>query len=73
MPIDPKILIQRVRDASARLQQAQDLETKAIIEALRHDAVRQADVVRASGYSREHLRRLAREHGIEPRREASDG
>lgn len=71
MAIDPQILIQRVRDASSRRQQAQDLETKAILEALRHDGVRQADVVRASGYSREHLRRLAREHGIEAKREAT--
>lgn len=60
MATDPT---KQVRDAVTAREQAEAAELEAILAALR-SGVRQADVARASGYSREHLRRLAREHDI---------
>jgi IS5 family transposase len=65
-------LIQRIIDAVTQRERANAEEVEAILAALRA-GVRQADVARASGYSREHLRRLAREHGIESSRPAASG
>lgn len=53
----------QITEAVAARKQAEAAELAAILAALRA-GVRQADVVRASGYSREHLRRLARDNGI---------
>lgn len=62
MATDP---LQRVRDTVAARKRAEAKELDAILAALRDPATRQADVVEASGYTREHLRRIARANGIE--------
>ncbi len=58
---------ERLRSAVTKRGEAETEELAAILDALR-SGVRQADVVRITGYSREHLRRLARENGIESSR-----
>lgn len=58
--------LDRVTHATAARKKAEAKEVDAIVDALRAD-VRQADLVRVTGYSREHIRRLARAHGIEPK------
>lgn len=59
--------LDRVREAVAARQRAEKEELEAILDALRAGE-RQADVARASGRSREHLRKLAIKHGIRDKR-----
>ncbi|MEO5877195.1 MAG: hypothetical protein ABIS86_01330 [Streptosporangiaceae bacterium] len=61
----------RLRSAVARKRQAAEVELHLLIEALQPDSgIRQAEVARITGYSREHLRRVAREHDIPSSRPA---
>lgn len=66
-------LATRLRVAVERKQRATESELDVIIEALQPDSgIRQTEVARITGYSREHLRRVARDHGIASLRVAKD-
>jgi multidrug resistance efflux pump len=56
---------QLVADARARVEQARGELAGAIVRAARA-GVRQRDIVTATGYTRETVRRICREAGIEP-------
>lgn len=66
------VAIQRAQEAAkARVQAARDAKTRArvelaeaIVEAARK-GMRQVDIVRVTGYTRERVRQILREHGVE--------
>lgn len=51
--------------AEAAADKARTELADAIADALR-EGMKPTDVVKATGYTREHVRRIAREHGVEP-------
>lgn len=57
----------RLRDIAAARRKAEEGEAPAVIDAL-NAGVRQADIARDLDRGREHIRRIAREAGIEPAR-----
>ncbi|MBO3751549.1 hypothetical protein J5X84_36215 [Streptosporangiaceae bacterium NEAU-GS5] len=60
-------LIEQLRAAVQARQAAEKAELAAIIKALTPGSgIQQKAVVEATGYSREHIRRIARDHGIGP-------
>jgi hypothetical protein len=56
---------ERIRAARQARDEARDRLHAAIVEAAR-DGVRQVDIVRRTGYSRERVRTILREGGVEP-------
>lgn len=56
--------------AEAAAEKARAELATAIADALR-DSMRPVDLVKETGYTREHIRRIAREHDVPPLREAT--
>lgn len=56
------------RKAKEALDAAREELAQAIVEAARDGGMRQADIVKTTGYTREQIRRICRAAGIESRK-----
>lgn len=60
--------VRGVKRAQERLEKAREDLHEAIVVAIRDDGWKQRDVVEVTGYSREHIRRICKDAGVEPLR-----
>lgn len=67
-PGDLVSAVRGVKRAQEKLDQAREVLHKAIVVAIRDDGWKQRDVAEVTGYSREHIRRICKEAGVEPLR-----
>jgi hypothetical protein len=67
-PGDLVSAVRAVKRAQEKLDQARDDLHGAIVIAIRDDGWKQRDVAEVTGYSREHIRRICKDAGVEPLR-----
>ena len=67
-PGDLVSAVRAVKRAQEKLDQARDDLHEAIVVAIRDEGWKQRDVVEVTGYSREHIRRICKDAGVEPLR-----
>lgn len=60
--------VRGVKRAQERLDRAREDLHAAIVVAIRDEGWKQRDVAEVTGYSREHIRRICKEAGVEPLR-----